>query len=190
MMQGSERRSAEVSSIGDLMARGPYVRHCTRRQPARASEPSEAPSPILSVDEAERRFEETNILQIEGRLFCFDPREARRRSGKISFGDAGSEHRVTIDLHPSYGQPSVLAYRILQAIFKKLADDGFPASDTVSFSQRELARLAGRQSFGGKQSQELFRALSSSTARASALRSWRKLADGEMRRDGGVWISW
>src|ERR1039458_486955 len=36
---------------------------------------------------------------------------------------------------------------------------GYPRADTVFFTQRELARLAGRQGFGGKQSRELFHAL-------------------------------
>jgi hypothetical protein len=47
-----------------------------------------------------------------------------------------------------------MAYRVLQGIFRKLTEEGLPASDTVSFTRRELAQLAGRQSFGGKQSQE------------------------------------
>ena len=112
-----------------------------------------------TLREQERLLEEINVLRLEGRLFCFDPKEARRRSGELVFDNETGERRVVIDVHPSYGQPSVLAYRILQAIFKKITDEGFPISDTVSFSQRELARLTGQTSFGGRQSQQMIRAL-------------------------------
>jgi hypothetical protein len=125
---------------------------------ARGAKPDE-PIDVAPGAAVERLLEETNILRLEGRLFCFDPRKARRRRGVLTFKDGSPERQVAIELHPSYGQPSVLAYRILQAIFKKITDGGTPTSGTVSFSQREIARLAGRQSFGGTQSKQLFHAL-------------------------------
>lgn len=143
-------REGEVVPLRDLLQK-PAASAVTEKRIAPRDDSSGAA--------IERLLEETNILRLEGRLFCFDPREAQRRKGLLAFDDGSPERRVTIELHPSYGQPSVLAYRVLQAIFKKITDGGVPASGTVSFSQRELARLAGRQTFGGTQSKQLFHAL-------------------------------
>ncbi len=68
----------------------------------------------------ERLREEITVLRIEGTLFCFDPKEATRRRGIItnSLKDAdGTERPVSVHIHPDFGQPSVLAYKIVQAIF-------------------------------------------------------------------------
>ncbi len=152
-------REGHPSSIGDLLQERGSLRVAKVSASAGALAPVRDPQPsAASIADAERLFEETNVLRLEGLLFCFDPREARRRTGKLSVED-GEGRRVEIELHPSYGQPSVLAYRVLQAIFKKLSDQGLPASGKVSFSQRELARLVGRAGFGGHQSQQLFHAL-------------------------------
>ena len=104
----------------------------------------------------ERLFHEINLLRLEGYYFCLDPKEAARRRGKREFeetlkmrADAIEKRPVVISINPDYGQPSTTAYKILQAIIKKLSDYGLPASDTVYFSQRELARMVGRKSFGG-----------------------------------------
>lgn len=105
----------------------------------------------------DRLMEELNILRLEGRYFCFDPREAKRRTGSLRF-DEIVKQSVTIELHPNYGQPSVLAYKVLQAIFLKMTEEGYPYPDTVSFSQRELARLAGRV-WGGRTSQQIHEAI-------------------------------
>jgi hypothetical protein len=110
-------------------------------------------------------MEEINILRLEGRVFCFDPREARQRKGMLIGSDEHGQ-QVTVELHPSHGQPSVLAYKILQAIFLKVTEDGCSLttdgravySDTANFSQRELAVLVGRM-WSGKTSRELFDAL-------------------------------
>src|SRR3954466_8066796 len=82
------------------------------------------------IRELERRaMEEITILRIEGTLFCFDPREARRRTGTLSrtltCAD-GIERPVSIDINARFGQPSVLAYRVVQAIFLKMAEEGYP----------------------------------------------------------------
>jgi hypothetical protein len=124
-------------------------------------------APALHADEQldRRLVEEINILRLEGRVFCFDPREARQRKGKLIATDEHGQS-VTVELHPSYGQPSVLAYKILQTIFLKVTEEGYALieggravySDTANFSQRELALLVGR-SWSGKTSRELFDAL-------------------------------
>lgn len=115
--------------------------------------------------ETNRLMEEINILRLEGSIFCFDRREAKRRRGKISLVDARKQP-LSIEVHPDYGQPSVLAYKVLQAIFLKLTEEGcVPTGDgrctypeTVSFSQRELAALAGRV-WSGRTSQQLYEAI-------------------------------
>ena len=101
----------------------------------------------------QRLAEEITILRIEGTLFCFDPREARRRTGRSlarSNMPMGKERPVSVDIHPRYGQPSVLAYKIVQAIFLKMTEEGYPYTNTVTFTQRELARLVGARHMGGK----------------------------------------
>src|SRR5689334_62867 len=92
----------------------------------------------------DRLREEITILRIEGTLVCFDPKEAKRRTGIITtmLKDAdGIERPVSVEIHPTYGQPSVLAYKIMQAIFLKMTVHGEPYSGVVMFTQRELARL-------------------------------------------------
>jgi hypothetical protein len=105
----------------------------------------------------DRLMEEINILRLEGSLFCFDPREAKRRKGVLTFREL-KEHPVKIEPQ-NYGQPSVLAYRVLQAIFQKMTEEGYPYPSAVSFSQREIARLIGRSAFGGNQSAQIYKAI-------------------------------
>jgi hypothetical protein len=74
---------------------------------------------------------------------------------------------ITLTVHPSFGQPSVLAYKILQAFFLKIAEQGCEPTedgkcifnDTVSFSHRELVELIGRSWAGKKMSEEIYRAI-------------------------------
>lgn len=112
-----------------------------------------------------RLMEEINILRLEGSLFCFDAREAKRRGSRITLRDARNQP-ITIDVNPNYGQPSVLAYKVLQAIFLKITEEGVAFTDdgraeyvdTVSFSQRELAAMVGRV-WSGRTSTQLYDAV-------------------------------
>src|SRR5689334_22828817 len=110
------------------------------------------------TSECDRLMEEINILRLEGALFCFDPRQAKRRRGPLTLSEA-RERPVTIHTHPDFGQPSVLAYKVMQAIFLKMTEEGYPYPEVVSFSQRELARLVGRSGIGGNTSKQLFEAM-------------------------------
>jgi len=118
-----------------------------------------------SIDLERRLMTEINLLKLEGLLFCLDPRAARQRSGTVTLQDARREP-VTITIDPNYGQPSVLAYKVLQAILLKLTEEGIADwqdsrpvfGDRVSFSQRELSVLVGR-SWSGRTSQQLFEAV-------------------------------
>src|SRR4051795_2177252 len=69
--------------------------------------------------EFERLTQEVNLLKLEGYVFCFDPREAKRRRGTLTLADARKQP-VSIKVDDDFGQPSVLAYKVLQAIFLKL----------------------------------------------------------------------
>jgi DNA-binding XRE family transcriptional regulator len=112
----------------------------------------------------ERLFHEINLLHLEGHYFAFDPKaanvfpdpmksvEKRLRNPKIN-----EEQPIEIIPHPGYGKPSVFAYKVYQAILKKLSDYGHPVPEGVSFGHRELMRLVGRTSTGGKNSKELVR---------------------------------
>jgi hypothetical protein len=112
-----------------------------------------------SFGESDRLFSEANLLRLEGRLFCFDPKEAGRRSETTYSFEETLQQPVIIRPDAEFGYPSPLAYKILQAISKKLTEEGFPVPESVSFSQRELGRLIGRTSFGGADSKELYRAI-------------------------------
>lgn len=117
-------------------------------------------SPTLDDLEIDTLIEEVNVLDLEGYLFNFDPKHTGHRSGRFEF-ELRSGRSLTLRFDAEYGQPSILAYRILQVVFKKLTEEGRPFPDTVSFSQRELARLvvAGK-TFGGYQSQKIYKAIS------------------------------
>src|SRR3954451_20648763 len=114
----------------------------------------------------ERLTQEINLLKLEGHVFCFDPREAKRRRGTLTLADARKQP-VTIKVDCDYGQPSVLAYKVLQAIFLKLDEQGCTVVDNgkclynseVAFTQRELSRMIGRAWSGKKGTEELFRAI-------------------------------
>lgn len=112
----------------------------------------------------ERLMEEINLLRLEGALFCFDKRAAVKRRGRLTFKEL-RERPVTIIL-TDFGQPSFVAYRVLNAILLRLTEQGCVPSedgrcfydDTVSFeSGRELARLAGYSDFGNRTSELLYR---------------------------------
>src|SRR5205823_5168746 len=99
-----------------------------------------------------------------GCLFCFDPKEAARRQGKRQLEQVERfaeivKRPVTIEISPLHGQPSVLAYKVLQAVFRKATDEGWPIPQRISFSQRELAALTGRATWGGADGKQFYRAV-------------------------------
>ena len=102
-------------------------------------------------------LEELNVVKLEGRYFCFDPHEATKRKGTAEYKDG--DRGLKIELHPDYGQPSIMAYRVLQAMFRKITLEGRPFPDTVAFSYRELSRIIGREVWGGKDGREIIKAI-------------------------------
>src|SRR3954465_15547984 len=71
----------------------------------------------------ERFMEEVNILELEGYYFCPNRQVMRKRHGMLSLAEL-TEQPVTIEI-ASPGQPGELAYKVLQAIFMKLSQQGF-----------------------------------------------------------------
>jgi hypothetical protein len=106
----------------------------------------------------DRLMEERNILQLEGSLFCFDPREAKKPVDELVFREA-DDRPVRIVPHPRWGRPQGLAYKILQAIFLKIIEEGYPYPEQVGFTKRELARLIGWENFGGWQGRQFYDAV-------------------------------
>lgn len=125
-----------------------------------------APQPdIDKLDSAERLFHDRNIIRWEGYYFCFDPKAAAKRTGSHEFVQSIKtpsgkvEHSLVVEPNEKYGYPSILAYKVLQAILKKLTDYGYPVQSAVSFTQRELSSLAQRKSWGGRDGKELLQAV-------------------------------
>lgn len=107
----------------------------------------------------EKLYMENTLLRVFGALFCHDPKRARARTGKIDLNRGDKEKHLTIRLDPEYGQPGPFAHKVAMAVIKKQSDYGRPVRRSISFSERELIRLAGRASWGGRDSEELAIAL-------------------------------
>src|SRR5689334_22248876 len=126
-------------------------------------------NPMPSKRENKKRgarfVQELDLLELEGLLFCFDPKEAKRRQGKIALKDA-RQRKLSIEIHPHYGQPSKLAYKVELATLHKIVAQGCTLtengrcdfSEEVYFGPRELARLTGRV-WGSAASEQLYEAI-------------------------------
>ena len=102
-------------------------------------------------------LEELNVVRIEGRYFSFDKGEAKKKSGIYEYRDG--DRGIVVETNPRYGQPSIVAYKVLQAVFRKITLEGKPYPETVAFSYSELARMIGRNVMGGRDSKQLFTAI-------------------------------
>lgn len=113
---------------------------------------------LARVGQPETLLEELQMVRLEGRYFCFDKHEAKARTGVLEYRDGN--RGLIIEVSARFGHPSLLAYKVLQAVFKKITEAGKPYPDTVVLGQRELGRLVGRESFGGRDAQQLHQAIS------------------------------
>lgn len=121
---------------------------------------------IEAFDDPEKLYHEINLLRIEGHYFCFDRYRKNLKNTKkystceeIKTPEGVVEKQITIEPSKEYGRPSILAYKILQATIKKYSEYGVPFPEGVPFSQRELAKLSGRASFGGGNTEEFKKAI-------------------------------
>ena len=120
---------------------------------------SQSPATNPALPKSQRiLMEDVNLVRLEGRYFCFNGREAAKRiNADLSFPN-GNGAAMSVETGRR-GQPSILAYRLLQAIFRQITLCGRPYPSTVAFTRRELGRLIGRNSFGGRDAQDILRAL-------------------------------
>jgi hypothetical protein len=119
-----------------------------------------------SPQSPEAIYQELNLLKIEGAIFAFSPKLSRKGDTQYTFMEYVKnpeekihERPIVITPNPEYGRPSLLAYKILNTIFKKLSDYGPNTPDTVPFTFRELAKSIGRTSWGGKDGADIYLAL-------------------------------
>lgn len=107
-----------------------------------------------------RLFQEINLLKFEGQIFAFAgndrPRKATSRSRSSESRELSEEASSPVFSKGSslYGEPRAMAYKCLQAVFRKLTEARVPTYN-VSFSKREIARLIGR-SGGGRDLAQLW----------------------------------
>ena len=107
----------------------------------------------------DKLYMENTLLRVAGGLFCHDQKRASKHTAQIEFNRGAQEKLIVIRPDPQLGQPGPLAHRIFVALIKKHSDYGRPIQSEVSFTKRELMRLAGRKKWGGAHSEQLLRAI-------------------------------
>src|SRR5580704_19022580 len=108
---------------------------------------------------ATKLYIESNLLRIAGALFCHDQKTAGKRTAPIELNSGVIEKHIVVRPDQRLGQPGPLAHKIFVALIKKHSNYGRPIQSDVSFSKRELMRLIGRKQWGGRDSDQLTRAL-------------------------------
>jgi replication initiator protein A len=111
------------------------------------------------VQRTDKLYMESNLLRIAGALFCHDPKRAGKRTEPIELNPGVAEKHIIIRPDPRLGQPGQLAHKIFVALIKKHSDYGRPVQNEIHFTRREIGRLIGRREWGGRDSEQLSRAL-------------------------------
>jgi hypothetical protein len=109
--------------------------------------------------QTEKLYIENTLLRVSGALFCHDAKRAPTRIAEIKLSRGTDEKAIVIRPDPRLGQPGPLAHKLFVAIIKKHSDLGRPVQREVSFTKREIMRMVGRKTWGGRDSEELSRAL-------------------------------
>jgi hypothetical protein len=107
----------------------------------------------------DKLFMESTLLRVAGALFCHDPKRAAKRTEQIELNRGIVEKHIVIRPDPKLGQPGQLAHKIFVALIKKHSNYGKPIQNEISFTKREIMRLIGRKKWGGRDSEQLSRAL-------------------------------
>jgi hypothetical protein len=120
--------------------------------------------PVVIVDEHaksahDKFFMENTLLRIAGALFCHDAKRAPTRTQQIELNTGVIEKNIVVRPDPRLGQPGPLAHKIFVALIKKHSDYGRRVQNEISFTRREIGRLIGRKDWGGRDSEQLSRAL-------------------------------
>lgn len=114
---------------------------------------------VAEAGNAGKLYIENNLLRVAGALFCHDQKRAATRTHEISIDAGATEKRIIIRPDPKLGQPGPLAHKLFVALIKKHSDYGRPVTNEISFTRREIGRLIGRKDWGGRDSEQLSRAL-------------------------------
>ena len=112
-----------------------------------------------SQQTSEKLYMENTLLRVSGALFCHDPKRAPTSTGQIELNRGVNEKNIVIRPDPKLGQPGPLAHKVFVALIKKHSDYGRPIQKDISFTRREIGRLIGRKEWGGRDSEQLSRAL-------------------------------
>jgi hypothetical protein len=113
----------------------------------------------LQTPAQDKFFIESTLLRIAGALFCHDAKAAAKRTEEFRLTRGDAERHIAIRPDPKLGQPGPLAHKIFVALLKKHSDYGRPIRNEISFTRREIGRLIGRKEWGGRDSEQLVRAL-------------------------------
>jgi hypothetical protein len=114
--------------------------------------------PSVAPASSDRLYLENTLLRVAGAMFRHDARRTQA-SGEIVVAASSPEKTIAIRPDPVIGQPGPLAHKLFFALIKKHSDHGVPARGQVAFSKREIMGLIGRKSWGGRDSEQLSRAL-------------------------------
>jgi hypothetical protein len=133
---------------------------------------------------SDKLYMENTLLRISGALFCHDAKRAPKRTHEIQLNKGVADKAIAIRPDARLGQPGPLAHKIFVALLKKHSDYGRPVRSEVSFTKRELMRLVGREEWGGKDSEELARALYQ--IRRAGITAYFKTGDRFKERDFNV----
>jgi len=115
--------------------------------------------PSQHAASAQKLYMENTLLRTAGALFCHDAKRAADHTTEIRLTRGSPENAITIRPDPQLGQPGPLAHKVFLAIIKKHSDYGRPVQTEISFTRREIGRLIGRKVWGGRDSEQLSRAL-------------------------------
>src|ERR1700733_9363417 len=117
------------------------------------------PSTVGQVQTADKLYMESNLLRVAGALFCHDQKVARTRTSEIELNAGVVDKHIVIRPDPKLGQPGPLAHKMFVALIKKHSDYGKPIRNEIHFTRREVGRLIGRKEWGGREREQLSRAL-------------------------------
>jgi hypothetical protein len=108
---------------------------------------------------ADKLYMENTLLRVSGALFCHAPKRAPTCTQEIELNRGSTDKNIIIRPDPKLGQPGQLAHKVFVALIKKHSDYGRPIQKDISFTRREIGRLIGRKEWGGRDSEQLSRAL-------------------------------
>lgn len=107
----------------------------------------------------DKLYIENTLLRVAGAHFCHDAKRAPTHTNEIQLSRADPDKTITIRPDPELGQPGPLAHKVFVALIKKHSGYGRPIQHEISFTRREIGRLIGRHVWGGRDSEQLSRAL-------------------------------